>query len=139
MHRRIRCGRKTYNLQQHSGVYRIYENSIGKAIADYVCIHSEKPDFTKPLDLFDPEYVWKRKLVSDYTARELLVPVFLGGKLVYDCPDIESIRSYCLTQVELQWDEVKRFENPHNYYVDLSQELWNVKQRLLTEGMHGNS
>ncbi len=120
-------------------VYRIYENSNGKAIADYVCIHSEKPDFTKPLDLFDPEYVWKRKLLSDYTARELLVPVFLGGKLVYDCPDIESIRSYCLTQVELQWDEVKRFENPHNYYVDLSQELWNVKQRLLTEGMHGNS
>jgi nicotinate phosphoribosyltransferase len=118
-------------------VYRIYENHNGKALADYICLHSEQPDFTKPLDLFDPDYIWKRKLVTDYTAQELQVPVFIGGKRVYESPDVHTIRDYCRSQVELQWDEVKRFENPHNYYVDLSQELWDIKQKLLAEGVRG--
>lgn len=112
-------------------VYRIFENESGKAIADLICVHDEVVDESQPLELFDPEATWKRKTVTDFTAVELLVPVFLGGKRVYDSPSITEMRSYCAAQIDLQWDEVKRFENPHNYYVDLSQRLWDIKQELL--------
>ena len=88
-------------------------------------------DDTKPLELFDPDAVWKRKTYENFTAVELLRPIFRGGKLVYEKPSIEAIRAYCAQQVDSLWDEVKRFENPHNYYVDLSQKLWDIKQELL--------
>ena len=114
-------------------VYRLYEKESGKAIADQLCVYDETLDETKPLELFDPEATWKRKLVTDFTARELLVPVFRSGECVYDLPDIETIRNYCAEQIDLLWDEVKRFENPHTYYVDLSQKLWDIKDRLLKE------
>ena len=114
-------------------VYRLYEKERGKAIADQLCVYDETLDETKPLELFDPEATWKRKLVTDFTARELLVPVFRNGECVYDLPDIETIRNYCAEQIDLLWDEVKRFENPHTYYVDLSQKLWDIKDRLLKE------
>ena len=114
-------------------VYRLFENATGKAMADYVCLYSEEPDFTQPLELFDPEATWKRKTVTDFTAVPLLVPVFEKGKQVYQSPDIEDIRAYCAEQVDKQWDEVKRFENPHNYYVDLSQALWDVREDLLKQ------
>ena len=112
-------------------VYRLFENETGKAFADLICVHDEVIDFTNPLELFDPEATWKRKTFSDFTARELLVPIFRQGKLVYQQPTIEEMRSWCAGQVDLLWDEVKRFENPHNYYVDLSQKLWDIKQKLL--------
>ena len=112
-------------------IYRLYEKESGKAIADLLCVHDEKPDFTKPLEIFDPDATWKRKTLTEYTARKLHVPVFKNGVCVYESPSIEEIRRYCLEQVDLLWDEVKRFENPHKYYVDLSQELWDVKQYLL--------
>ncbi len=112
-------------------VYRLFENDTGKAIADYICVHGEKVDDTKPLTIFDPQVTWKRKTLTDFTAKELLVPIFSAGRLVYERPDTEHIRSYCLSQIDLLWDEVKRFENPHNYYVDLSQQLWDLKQQLL--------
>ena len=114
-------------------VYRLYENSTGKAIADLLCVHDEVVDPAKPLELFDPDATWKRKTITDFTARELLVPVFLGGEQVYRCPGIEEIKAYCREQVDTLWDEVKRFENPHTYYVDLSQRLWDIKHRLLNE------
>ncbi len=114
-------------------VYRIFENESGKAIADLICVHDEVVDPSQPLELFDPEATWKRKTVTDYTAKELLVPIFRGGEKVYESPDIEEMRAYCAAQIDLQWDEVKRFENPHNYYVDLSQKLWDIKQGLLKE------
>ena len=112
-------------------VYRLFENATGKAMADYICVHDEQPDFTQPLELFDPEATWKRKMVSDFTAVPLLVPIFQKGRLVYRSPDIADIRAYCARQVDNLWDEVKRFENPHNYYVDLSQKLWDVREELL--------
>ncbi len=112
-------------------VYRIFENDSGKAIADYICLHDEVVDPSQPLELFDPEATWKRKTVTDYTARELLLPIFKGGELVYRSPSIAQMRAYCAQQIDLQWDEVKRFEYPHNYYVDLSQKLWDIKQDLL--------
>ena len=114
-------------------VYRLFENATGKAMADYICVHDEQPDFTQPLELFDPEATWKRKMVSDFTAVPLLVPIFQKGRLVYRSPDIADIRAYCARQVDNLWDEVKRFENPHNYYVDLSQKLLDVREELLNE------
>lgn len=112
-------------------VYRLFENDTGKAIADLICVHDEVLDPSKPLELFDPEATWKRKTLTDFSVRELLVPVFRSGKLVYQSPSIEEIRDWCTREVDSLWDEVKRFENPHNYYVDLSQRLWDIKQKLL--------
>ena len=113
--------------------YRLFENATGKALADYICLYDEEPDFTQPLELFDPEATWKRKTVTDFTAVPLQVPVFQGGEQVYQSPPIDEIRAYCARQVDKLWDEVKRFENPHNYYVDLSQKLWDVRAKLLAE------
>ena len=112
-------------------VYRLFENATGKAIADYICVHDEQPDFSQPLELFDPEATWKRKTVADYTVRSLLVPIFKDGKLVYKIPTIQESRAHCQREVDSLWDEVKRFEFPHNYYVDLSQKLWDVRAELL--------
>ena len=116
-------------------VFRLFDNATGKAFADLITVHDETVDETKPLELFDPLATWKRKTITDFTAVELLKPIFQGGKRVYDCPGIEEIRAHCKVCVDNQWDEVKRFENPHNYYVDLSQKLWDIKQELLKE--HG--
>lgn len=114
-------------------VYRLYEKATGKAIADQLCVYDEEIDESKPLVLFDPEATWKRKTITDFTAKELLVPIFREGKPVYRSPGIEEIKAYCAQQVHTLWDEVKRFENPHRYYVDLSQKLWDIKHRLLEE------
>ena len=114
-------------------VYRLFEKSTGKAIADQLCVYDEEIDESKPLTLFDPEATWKRKTIADFTAKELLVPIFREGKPVYRSPGIEEIKTYCSQQVHTLWDEVKRFENPHRYYVDLSQKLWDIKHRLLEE------
>ncbi len=114
-------------------VYRIFENHSKKAIADLICVHDEVIDEREPLELFDPDVTWKRKTITNYTAKELLVPIFQNGALVYQKPTIEEMRQWCAEQINLQWDEVKGFENPHNYYVDLSQKLWDIKQALFTQ------
>ncbi len=116
--------------------YRLFENATGKAMADYICVYDEQPDFTKPLELFDPEATWKRKTVSDYTARPLLEPIFQQGELVYKLPTIQEIRARCTREVDNLWDEVKRFEFPHNYYVDLSEKLWGIRAQLLDAKKH---
>ncbi len=112
-------------------VYRIFEKSNGMAMADYITLYDETVNENEPLELFDPDHTWKRKMVEDYTAKELLVPVFKNGKQVYKLPTLQEIADYCKEQLALQWEEVKRFENPHNYYVDLSQKLWDLKHELL--------
>ena len=112
-------------------VYRLFEKDSGKAIADYICLHDEVVDGKEPLTIFDPDATWKRKTLTDFTARELLLPIFRNGQRVYTSPSITEMRSYCASQIDLLWDEVKRFENPHNYYVDLSQKLWDIQQELL--------
>ena len=114
-------------------VYRLYGKDTGKAIADYLCVYDETVDDSQDITIFDPEATWKRRRVYNYTARELLVPVFQGGKLVYDLPSLQEIQDYCKKEVDSLWDEVKRFENPHTYYVDLSQKLWDIKYALLRE------
>jgi nicotinate phosphoribosyltransferase len=112
-------------------VYRIFSKATGKAEADLICLHNEQFDFDQPLELFDPDATWKRKVYTDIDVKELLVPIFQQGQLVYQVPDLQASRAYCQRQVDSLWDEVKRFENPHNYYVDLSQKLWDIKQSLL--------
>ena len=115
-------------------VWRLFDNESGKAIADVITMFDEKIDDSKPYELFDPVYTWKRKVVTDYTAKPLMVQMFDKGKKVYNCRDIADIRAYCMQQVdETLWDEIKRFENPHKYYVDLSRKLWEEKTRLLDE------
>ena len=114
-------------------VYRLFDKESGKAFADLITLHDEAVDESQPLELFDPDATWKRSRVTNFTAKELLAPIFLGGRRVYDSPPIAEMRAYCAGQIDLLWDEVKRFENPHNYYVDLSQKLWDIKQSLLEQ------
>lgn len=114
-------------------VYRLFDNDTGKAIADLITLFDEVLDDSQPYELFDPVYTWKRKTVTNYTAKELQVQIFNSGKRCYENPEIDDIRSFCFAQVETLWDEVKRFENPHRYYVDLSEKLWAEKNRLLDE------
>ena len=114
-------------------VYRLFDNDTGKAIADLITLFDEVIDDSQPYELFDPVYTWKRKTVTNYTAKELQVQIFSAGKRCYENPEIADIRDFCFAQVETLWDEVKRFENPHRYYVDLSEKLWAEKNRLLDE------
>ena len=112
-------------------LYRFYSKDTGKAEADLLTVHDEVIDKTQPYELFDPAHVWKRKLMENYELRELLVPIFVNGKCVYESPSVSEIRENCKRELESMWDEVLRFENPHNYYVDLSQKLWDEKHALL--------
>ena len=114
-------------------LYRFYGSGTGKAIADYMTVHDETVDDSRPLTIFDPDATWKKKEVYDFTARELQVPVFRKGELVYKLPSLPEIRAYCLKEVDTLWEEVKSFDNPHKYYVDLSQRLWDVKHGLLEQ------
>lgn len=112
-------------------VYRYYDNESGKALADELCVYDEVVDDTKPHTIFDPNATWKTKTLTDFTAKELLAPIFKDGECVYESPSIQEIADYCRGQINLLWDEVKRFENPHDYYVDLSQQLYQIKNILL--------
>ena len=112
-------------------LYRYYDRESGKAIADELCVWDETVDDSKPHTIFDPNATWKTKTLTDFTARELLVPIFKNGECVYEQPSINEIADYCREQVDLLWDEVKRFENPHTYYVDLSEKLYEIKGILL--------
>jgi nicotinate phosphoribosyltransferase len=114
-------------------VWRLYDRESGKAITDVLTLRNEVIDDTKPYTIFDPDHIWKRKTVENFTAKELQVQLFNKGKRVYESPDIETIRAYCEQQIDTMWEEVLRFENPHNFYVDLSQPLWDEKQKLLSE------
>jgi nicotinate phosphoribosyltransferase len=112
-------------------VYRLRDRESGKAEADLICIWDERIDDTRPLEIFDPEYTWKRKTLTDFTAHELLVPVFRGGKQIYKLPALDEIRAHCTAELDGVWDEVRRFTNPHNYYVDLSERLWHCRHDMI--------
>ncbi|MDD4212687.1 MAG: nicotinate phosphoribosyltransferase [Bacilli bacterium] len=110
---------------------RLYDRENNKAIADYICLHDEVIDPTQPLELFDPLSTWKRKTIIDFVVKELQVPIFKKGVLVYTSPTLSEMRTYCSEQVNTLWDEVTRFESPHRYYVDLSEKLWAIKDEML--------
>lgn len=114
-------------------VYRIYDKTTHKAEADYIALKSEDINENEALVIFDPHFTWKMKRMENYRLREMQVPIFIDGKKVYESPSMEEINEYCKSEVKSLWDEVKRFDEPHNYYVDLSRELWNLKQKLILE------
>ncbi|MBE6567366.1 MAG: nicotinate phosphoribosyltransferase [Ruminococcaceae bacterium] len=111
--------------------YRVFDKETGMMIADYIALADEVLDENEPLLLFDPVNTWKHKTVENYRLECLHIPVFLGGECVYESPNVHEIRDYCREQLSLLWDEVKRFDNPHRYYVDLSDNLWTLKQEML--------
>lgn len=117
-------------------VYRLYDKETGKAEADLIALYDETFDESQPMELFDPNATWKRKTFNHYVLRELLVPVVKKGEIVYETPDIDTVQKYCKQQIDTLWDEVTRFENPHTYYVDLSQKLWDLKHEMLSEAKH---
>ena len=112
-------------------VYRFYGRDTGMAEADYICVYNETVDDTHDLVIRDPDATWKQKTMTNFRARELLVPIFKGGELVYKQPTLPEIQAYCRREVATLWPEVLRFDYPHNYYVDLSDELLEIKTRLL--------
>lgn len=111
--------------------YRLYEKDTGKAIADVITMKNEKVDDSKPYEIFHPVYTWKRMRLEDYTAREMKVRIFDSGKCVYDLPSLNDRRDYCAKELDTLWDEYKRFDNPHEYKVDLSLAVWDMKHDLL--------
>ncbi|MGN0993715.1 MAG: nicotinate phosphoribosyltransferase [Butyricicoccus sp.] len=112
-------------------IYRLYDNETGKALGDVLTLHDEVIDESKPYTLFHPTYTWKKKVVTNFTARPLQVQLFDKGELVYQSPDIETIRKYCAEQLQTLWPQTLRFENPQTYYVDFSTRLWKVRHDLL--------
>lgn len=112
-------------------VVRIYDNVTNKALADLICLEDEIIDTTQDLEIFDPDATWKRKVITNYHIKELLVPIFKDGKQVYNLPSLKEVREYCESEVNSLWEEIKRMVNPHGYYVDLSQKLWDLKQKML--------
>ena len=114
-------------------VYRLFDNYTNKAIADVVTEHDEEIDSTKPYEIFHPLFTWKRKTIKNFYTKKFLVKIFDKGKQVYESPNINKIREYCKDELDTLWDEVTRFENPHEYFVDLSQSIWDVKSKLLKE------
>lgn len=113
--------------------WRLYDRETGKAIADVIALNTEKIDQSEPYEIFDPDHTWKRKVVTDFIAKKLQVKIFENGRQVYTSPSVKEIAKYRAEQVDSLWDEVKRFENPHTYYVDLSEELWDLRHELLNQ------
>ena len=112
-------------------VWRLFDNQTGMAIADVLTLADEVIDESKPYVIFSPEHTYKRKKLTNFTAKKLQVQLFRAGRCVYQLPTLEEIRRYSQEQLATIWDEVKRFENPHAYYVDLSEPLWQLKQQML--------
>jgi nicotinate phosphoribosyltransferase len=115
-------------------ICRVYDNKTGKAEADFICLRSEKPvDTTKPLILTHPTERWKKIIFTDYTIKTLQVEVIKNGKLVYELPKLKEIKEYARKELDSLWDEYKRLDSPHIYKVDLSDELYELKRRMLME------
>lgn len=117
-------------------LWRLYDRDSGSAIADVITLNNEVIDSNEPYEIFDPEYTWKRKVITNFVAKKLQVKIFENGKQVYESPEVKDIAKYRAEQVDSLWDEVKRFENPHTYYVDLSENLWDLKSELINKLSH---
>lgn len=114
-------------------LYRLYDKKTNNAIADVVALDHEVIQEDEPYLLFDPNFPWKQKRVTNFKVVSLLEPIFIQGKLVYQKPSLKDIRDFHQAQMQTLWDEVKRFENPHPYYVDLSVALYKMKQDLIEQ------
>lgn len=112
-------------------VHRFFDKDTHAPIADVISLHDEDFSEEEEIEIFHPVHTWKRKTINNFYTRKLLVPIFKGGELVYDSPTISEIREFANSEVANLWDELKRFDNPHEYFVDLSQSLWNIQNELL--------
>lgn len=110
---------------------RYYDKRTGKALADLIALEDEQLTGGEPLEIFDPEHTWKRMTLCDYTAKQLLVPIFEHGELVYSSPTLAEISAYAREEMDTFWDEYKRLHSPHRYKVDLSAKLYALKSELL--------
>lgn len=111
-------------------VYRFYDKDTNKALADVITLHDEIIPKNNYI-IFDPQNPWKKKILTNYIVRPLQEKIFENGKLVYTSPTLKEIANYSKKELDTLWDEVKRLENPHEYYVDLSKELWTLKNNML--------
>lgn len=118
-------------------LYRFYDKDSGKALADLITLNNEEIDDSEPIEIFHPVYTWKRKIIENYRAEKLLVQIYDKGKLVYDPPALDDIKKRAEQQLDSLWEEMKRLDNPQEYIVDLSYDLWKLKNDLLAE--HGRS
>lgn len=118
-------------------LYRLYDNESKKAIADVVTLHDEVIEDDGEYEIFHPIYTWKKKRLTNFTAKPLLVQIYKEGKLIYDLPSLEEIKNKAKEELDSLWDETKRLENPHEYVVDLSYDLWTIKEDLLCK--HGKN
>ena len=118
-------------------VYRLFDRDTHRALADVITLDGEVIPEVDGYEIFDPDAIWKRKKMTNFYAKNLRVQIFKGGKKVYDCPDLNDIKKYCAEQLDLMWDEMKRFENPQTYYVDLSQKLWDIKSEMIEGAKNG--
>ncbi len=132
---RIKLSENTEKISNpgYKRIYRLIDNKTNRAVADYIALADEKIDNNKPLIIFDPGNTWKKIKLENYRAVELQVQIFKAGELVYNNPTLDEIKNYCKEQIGTLWDETLRFKNPHRYYVDLSEKLWEVKNQLIEE------
>lgn len=116
-------------------IYRVYDKATNKIKADLICLVDEDIREDEELLLFDPAEPWKKTLLAPgtFTLREMLVPVFIKGKCVYESPKVMDIREYCKKEQDTLWDETRRLVNPHQIYVDLSAKLYDIKINLLEQ------
>lgn len=114
-------------------IWRLFDRDSGKAMADLITFTDEEIDDSTPLEIFDPEHLWKSKVLDNYLARKMHKQIFKDGELIYKIPTVKQIRKYTVSQLSTIWEELQRFENPHKYYVDLSKRLWTVREKLLSE------
>ncbi len=114
-------------------VYRIYDEE-GKATSDLLAIKDQQIDFSSKLRYVIPRKPWKNCYYENYTAKPLQVQIFKDGDLVYEEPSLTEIRNYVKYQLENEiWDEEQRFENPHEHYMDMTPEMYEMKMNLLHE------
>jgi nicotinate phosphoribosyltransferase len=114
-------------------VVRIYEKQSGKAAADLIMLEDEQIDESKPLTIFSPVEPWKKTTFAEYTLRDLMVEILRDGKLVYRMPSLQEICDYAQQELDTFWEEYKRITLPHEYKVDLSDQLYNLKKSFLKD------
>ena len=112
-------------------IWRLFDKDTDRMLADIIALDEEEAPSGDSIVIFDPNATWKKKTITNFYAKHLRERIFDGGKKVYESPDIKEIKKYCAEQMDLMWDEMKRFENPQTYYVDLSDKLWTLKHRMI--------
>ena len=114
--------------------YRFYSKENGKAVADYIALYDEEaPNTDEDIEIFDPQATWKKKVLTNVVAKQMLVPIFEKGECVYESPSVMDICAYCQQELNTLWDEVRRLVNPHKVHVDLSPRLYDMKITLLDQ------